>query len=159
MRTSACAATVANAASSSAPAPRRTSRAHLAPWRLTPSCLRPTLEVHVAEHEVPGPSRMVVALEPVSVVEPDVAEQRDLHAEADAGAHFELPGVDLAALVPDVAGVEEKQTVEGVRNRELLLHGEQAEITPARVTDSRDARDQVRVPGRGVEDRRVRGVE
>src|SRR6516162_1513036 len=160
MRMSARAATVAHATSSSAPATRRASRAHLDPWRLTPIPTPwPTLEVHVAEHEVPDPAWMVIALEAVTVIETDVSEQRDLHAEADARAHLELPGVDLAPLVPDVAGVEEEQTVQGVRNRELLLHREQAEITAARVTDSRDARDQVRVPRGGVVRRRVRGVE
>src|SRR5262245_44539096 len=117
----------------------RAARAHLQPWRIAP--LSPvTLEVHVAEQEVPDPPWSIVAVEPIAIVEPDVAEQGDLHAETDARADLQVEGPDLAAQVPDVTGIEEKQTVQRVRNRELLLEREQREITAARVTDSRDAR-------------------
>src|SRR5438876_7923223 len=70
-----------------------------------------SLEVHVPEHEMPGPARFVVALEAIPVIEPDVAEQRDLHAEPDPGSDLQVERLDLAAQVPDVAGVEEKHTV------------------------------------------------
>src|SRR5262245_47397483 len=93
-----------------------------------------SLEVHVAEHEMPDPSRSVVAMEPISVIEADVAEQRDLHPEPDARTGLEV-GLDLEAQVPDVARVEEQYTMEGMGDRELLFQREQREIASARVAD------------------------
>src|SRR5262249_51690536 len=122
-------------ANASAGAPARAPNAHRDPWLIAPP-----LEVHVAEHEMADPSCSVVAIEAVAVVEPDVAEQRDLHAEPDARAHLEPERLDLGPLVPDIAGIEEKHTVQRVGNRELLLEREQREVTASGVTDSRHPR-------------------
>src|SRR5512143_2946761 len=102
----------ASTASAARPAmPARAERAARKPWRIAAS-----LEVHVAEHEVPGPPWSVVSMEAISVVEPDVAQQRDLHAESQPRAHLEVERLDLAAQVPDVSGIEEKHTVKRVGN-------------------------------------------
>src|SRR5215831_4195377 len=80
------------------------------------------LEVEVAQQEVADGTGTVVAVEAVTVVEADVAEQRDLDPEADTGADLELERLDLLPLVPGVAGVGEHHAMERMNNRELLFH-------------------------------------
>ena len=78
--------------------------------------------------------RAVVAVEPASIIESDVAEQRDLEPESDSRSELEVEGPDLAPQVPDVASVEEDHTVEGMNNGKLLLHGVEGHEVAARVT-------------------------
>src|SRR5205814_738632 len=93
-----------------------------------------SLEGCLANEEVPHPLRAVITVEPVTVVEADDAEERDLHAEAGARTHLEMERVDLAEAVPCVAGVEEEHTVERMDNGKLLLDGEQLHEAAARRT-------------------------
>ena len=65
--------------------------------------------------------RTIVAIEPIAIVETDVAEQRDLEPEADAGAELEVPGLDLLPQIPGVARVQEDHSMQRMDNRKLLL--------------------------------------
>src|SRR4051794_20178664 len=78
-------------------------------------------EVDVAEEEVRPGVRTVVAVEAISVIETDVPEQGDLHAQTDAGAHLEVERLDLSPQVPGVSRIEEDHTVERMNNGKLLL--------------------------------------
>src|SRR5258705_8204412 len=69
---------------------------------------RTSLVVDVADEEVSHRARTVVAVESVSVVEPDVAEQRDLEPEAYTGPHLEIEWAVFLPQVPSVSSIEEK---------------------------------------------------
>src|SRR5678815_2511210 len=97
----------------------------------------PRSEIDVALQEMPHGPRSVVPLEAVAVVEVDVAEERDLEPDSGPDARLELEGLDFLAEVPDVTGVEENHTVQGIHNRELLLKRVGREEPPARVADPR----------------------
>src|SRR5262245_64326692 len=79
------------------------------------------LEAEAAEQEVRLGAWPIVAIESVAVVQPDVAQHRDLHSQTRPGAHLQVRWADLPPQVPGVAGIEEEHTVQRMDNGKLLL--------------------------------------
>src|SRR5438093_5155602 len=109
----------------------------------------------LADEEMADEPRPVVPLEAVAVIETDVAEQRNLEAQADPSTELEVEGSRLSEPVPGISRVEEHHTMERMGNGKLLLDRVQQHEAAARIPHLLERRGDLRNGGVGAGDRRV----